>query len=227
MLVRLLLPLCVWGMLAAPVSAADADYKVEALKEAPAGLSSEIAARIQTTGFRVSGKEGVVCDVWLAKQVARKPKFTASLEIKYPLVLGELVGAIRFPEADKPGDFRGQAIAPGTYTLRYGLQPNDGNHLGTSDVRDFLLACPPKTDVDPKRVEKLKDLFKLSAKAAGTTHPTVFLLLAPPEKPVDAAAVHVVAEKHLVVLSVNVTTKDGDKSTEQPLNLVVHGKAAE
>src|SRR5438445_7607443 len=106
-----------------------ADQKVDVLKEPPAGLSSEVAAAINPSGFRISGKDGVICDVWLAKVVPLKPKFKSSLRIKYPFQPGELVGAIRFPEGSKPNDFRGQALKSGTYTLRYGLQPDDGNHL--------------------------------------------------------------------------------------------------
>ena len=85
---------------------------------------------------------------------------------------------IRYPDGSKPNDFRGQALKPGTYTLRYGLQPDDGNHLGTTEsgVRDFLVGCPPDKDTSPKRIEEIKDVFKMSASVAGGTHPAIFLL---------------------------------------------------
>jgi hypothetical protein len=207
-----------------PAALTAADQKVEALKEAPAGLSGEIAAAINTTGYRVTSKDGVICDVWLAKEIPLKPKFTSSLRIKYPFQAGQLIGAIRFPEGSKPTDFRGQALKPGTYTLRYGLQPDDGNHLGTSDIRDFLVGCPPKTDVDPKRVEDIKDLFKLSGQAAGTTHPAIFLLIPPPEKPYDAAGVTHDDEKHLVIFQANANGKDGEKAVAIPVSVVTAGK---
>src|SRR5262249_8038167 len=189
-----------------------ADQKVEGLKEAPAGLSAEISAAINTAGYRVTGKDGVICDLWLAKEIPLKPKFKSSLRIKYPFQTGQLIGVVRYPEGSKPTDFRGQSLKPGTYTLRYGLQPDDGNHLGTSDIRDFLVGCPPKNDVDPKRVEDIKDLFKLSAQSAGTTHPAIFLLIPPPEKPYDAAGVTYDDEKHLVILQANANAKDDGKT---------------
>ena len=201
-----------------------ADQKVEALKEAPAGLSAEIAAAINNAGYRVSGKDGVICDVWFAKEIPLKPKFKSSLRIKYPFQTGQLIGVIRYPESSKPTDFRGQALKPGTYTLRYGLQPDDGNHLGTSDIRDFLVGCPPRTDVDPKRVEDIKDLFKLSGQAAGTTHPAIFLLIPPPEKPYDAAGVTHDDEKHLVIFQANATGKDAEKTVSVPVSVVTVGK---
>lgn len=202
-----------------------ADWKIESLKEAPKGLSPEITAAIQETGYRISGSAGTICDVWLVKEVPLKPKFKSTLRIKYPFLPGQLVGAIHFPDSSKPGDFRGQALKPGTYTLRYGLQPDDGNHLGTSEIRDFLVGCPPKTDVDPKRIEDIQKLFKLSGTAAGTTHPAIFLLYPPASKPFEAPAVRHDDEKNLLILDVNASGKDGDAGISVPISLVTVGKS--
>ncbi|MBI3862544.1 MAG: hypothetical protein HY290_11690 [Planctomycetia bacterium] len=202
-----------------------ADEKVEALKEAPQGLSAEVAAAIAETGFRITGKDGTICDVWLAKEIPLKPKFKSSLRIKYPFQTGQLVGVIRYPESSKPNDFRGQALKAGTYTLRYGLQPDDGNHLGTSDIRDFLVGCPPDKDASAKRIEDIKDLFKLSAAASGSTHPAIFLLIPPPDKPFDAASLAHDNDKHLLIFQSNANAKDADKTVSVPLSIVTVGKS--
>jgi hypothetical protein len=201
-----------------------ADQKIDILKESPQGLTAEVTAAIGETGFRISGKDGVICDVWLAREIAQKPKFKSSLRIKYPFQAGTLIGVIRYPDGSKPNDFRGQALKPGTYTLRYGLQPDDGNHLGTSDIRDFLVGCPPEKDTSPKRIEDIKDLFKLSASASGSTHPAIFLLTPPSDKPLDAPTVAHDDDKHLVIFRANANSKDGDKSVPVPLSVVVVGK---
>ena len=220
--VRFVLSLMVGVLLVGTTRAAE---KVEELKEAPAGLSPEVVAAISETGYRVTSADGRTCDVWLAKEIPIKPKFKSSLRIKYPIQPGQLVGAIRFPEGSKPNDFRGQPLEATTYTLRYGLQPDDGNHLGTSDIRDFLVGCPPKDDVNPKRVEDIKKLFKLSAGAAGTTHPAIFLLFPPPEKPFDAPATRHDSEKHLQIFDANLNGKDGDNAVKVPFSLVTEGKS--
>ena len=208
----------------APVASA-ADQKIDVLKEAPSGLAADVAAAISETGSRISGKEGVICDVWLAKEILQKPKFKSSLRIKYPFQPGTLIGVIRYPDGSKPNDFRGQPLKPGTYTLRYGLQPDDGNHLGTSDIRDFLVGCPPANDTSPKRIEDIKDLFKLSASASGSTHPAIFLLTPPSDKPFDAPAVAHDDAKHLVIFNANANSKDGDKIVPVPISVVVVGKS--
>ena len=63
------------------------------------------------------------------------------------------------------------------------------------------------------------------AKAAGTTHPAVFLLFPPPPTEFKAAALSHESEKNLWFLDVNATGKSKDKSAPVPLQIVVIGKA--
>ena len=86
------------------------------------------------------------------------------------------MGVLRFPR--KGADFRGQEIAAGAYTLRYGDQPVDGNHVGTFDTRDFLLLLPAGADESPAALAEA-DLFEKSAQAAGSTHPAILPLVKP------------------------------------------------
>jgi hypothetical protein len=218
--------LCLLVLAVLPLSRAKAaDQKVEPVKGPPSGLSAELAAAINPTGYRITGKDGVVCDVWLAKEAPLKPNFKSSLRIKYPFQPGEFVGVIRFPDGSSPNDFRGQDLKPGTYTLRYGLQPDDGNHLGTSEIRDFLVASPPQNDTNPKRIEDIKEMFKLSAQSAGGTHPAIFLLMPPPEKPFDSASVVHDDERDLLILRANGSGKDaGNRIVPVPLSIVTVGK---
>lgn len=201
------------------------DFKIEPLKEGPKGLAAPLGKRIPAEGFRISKGEGVICDLWFAEDIPVNGKFKPTDVVHYPFQSGEFVGAIRFPEQAEAGDFRGQMVPPGTYTLRYGQQPNDGNHLGTSDVRDFLLICSPKEDVDPKRIEKSSDLFKLSAKSVNTTHPAIFQLQPPPDQPHKAPAVSFNDEKHMLTVQLNVDAVADRTGTKVPLNLVTIGKS--
>ena len=205
---------------------AEPTHKVEVLKEAPTGLAPDIVASLNGQGFRIAAAGKTACDVWLAKTLPVKAGFKPTDTIKYSFTPGQLIGAIRFPEKTIGGDYRGQEIEPGIYTLRYGLQPNDGNHLGTSDVRDFLLACPAKKDIKPDVVAKKDDLFKLSSQSAGTTHPTIFLLLPPADEPLKQPELKHDDEKDLWILGINVAAQADDKPVQIPLRLVTIGKSA-
>ena len=78
------------------------------------------------------------------------------------------VGVISFPKGG--ADFRGQAIKPGAYVMRYALHPTDGNHMGISPVRDFLLLVPVGGDQNVDAQYKFEELIKLSLKTSATNH---------------------------------------------------------
>ncbi len=192
--------------------------------QAPAGVSAQIAATINPQGYRVQSGEGMVCEVWLLKDLAVKPKFKPTLNVKYPFQTGQLVGVLRVGDKVEYTDFRGQPVKPGVYTLRYGQQPQDGNHIGTSELADFLVAIPADMDTDPKPVAPVEKLHKASAKTVGGNHPAIFSLLAP--EPNGAAATLAKDENDRWVLGVPAQAIRDGKRIPLSLRLVVIGKVA-
>ncbi|MGA3205923.1 MAG: hypothetical protein ABSF12_25800 [Bryobacteraceae bacterium] len=85
---------------------------------------------------------------------------------------GALLGVLRF--SAKGSDRRGQTIAPGVYTLRYGNYPVNGNHQGVAPQRDFLVLVPAALDKSADAVSDFDALMDLSRKASATPHPAVF-----------------------------------------------------
>ncbi len=86
---------------------------------------------------------------------------------------GALVGVVEFPTTFV--DYRRQKLPPGSYTLRFALQPQTGEHTGTAPHREFLLLSPVDADratenLDPKR------LVELSRRVTSGIHPAVLLL---------------------------------------------------
>ncbi len=156
------------------------EYRIEKLADGPPAddLSAEVVEKLLPTGYKIMSGKKTQCEIWLAKELAVAPDFAPTLSVLYPLTSGSLVGAIDFPRGGT--DFRGQEIPEGTYTLRYGQQPVDGNHVGTFDTRDFLLMLPAAADRDPATIEGT-DFFATSAEAAESTHPAIMPLLKPEE----------------------------------------------
>ena len=83
---------------------------------------------------------------------------------------GAFLGVMEFPE--KGSDFREQGVPPGAYTIRFGLHPEDGNHMGVAPSRDFALLCPVDKDLDVARNYDFDGMVELSAEV-GNPHPTV------------------------------------------------------
>ncbi len=206
-----------------PTNSVNAEDKLEAVAALPEGLSKEISAVVDANGQKVVGKDGAVCSVWLVKEVPMRANFKPTLSVKYPFAPGELIGVLQVQAKSKYTDFRGQEIKAGVYTLRYGQQPEDGNHVGTSDLADFLLAIPAAVDTDPKPIEKFDALSQRSAKTAGSTHPAIYSLL-PSDKPIEKPTLTHNSAKEHTMLSTTIAAKGGSKVS---LRMVVIGKSGE
>jgi hypothetical protein len=196
------------------------------LKAKPDGLSKKIAATLDPAGYRIDGPDGAVVEFWVVKDVGVNAAFKPTLNVKYPFTPGQLIGAMRIPEKSQFTDFRGQNIAAGVYTIRYGQQPEDGNHIGTSETADFLMAIPAKVDTDPKPVSGPDQLAESSAKSVQSTHPAIFSLL-PVEKPADKPTLTHDEDNEFWIVSLTVDAKAKNKSVKLPLRFVVFGHALE
>ena len=154
-------------------------YKVESAGAPPtADLSKPLQDALESPGTRVVNDQGgTLLDLWLSKSVPTSSSPAGSPDFLYPsLSEGVFLGVLHF--ASQGADFRGQVIKPGFYTLRYGLIPQDGNHMGVNPTRDVLVLCPVAVDNDLAAVLKFDDLVKLGRQSSGTPHPG-FLVGAP------------------------------------------------
>ena len=108
------------------------------------------------------------------------------------------------------------------------VQPVDGNHVGTSETRDFLLLLPAGEHKDPAKLE-MENLYKLSRDAAETTHPAIMPLRAvSPDLEKAPAMVHdEAAELWSVVVKGTTTTGNPEQTESKMIQLVVVGHAAE
>jgi hypothetical protein len=155
--------------------AAGQDYQVKPFEGAPPeGFSEEIAAAISESGYKIVDGDKVICEIWPAKQWQVVDGFTSSLSVLYPFEPGCLTGVLRFPRRNT--DFRDQDVGRGLYTLRYAKQPEDGNHVGTFDTRDFFVMVPAEEDTSTEPLSD-DDLFPKSAESAGSSHPAIMPLL--------------------------------------------------
>jgi hypothetical protein len=129
---------------------------------------------LEPNGSRISIGGELYCEIWLR---AGLPAGKTDAQGAMYTALGEsvLVGVMTIVKPTT--DFRGQAVKPGTYTLRYAVHPVDGNHLGISPIRDFLALVPVEIDQNPDAHPKFEELMKMSAKVAGTNHPAVISLV--------------------------------------------------
>ncbi len=202
---------------------------VQARKQAPPStVAPEILKMLDGQGYRIQDEKGEpYAEIWMRQATPGSEKPTGPKgAIQFPFLSdGELLGVLEFGKEGH--DYRDQPIAKGVYTMRYGLQPVNGDHLGVSTYRDYVLLLPAGKDkaiAAPTR----KQLEERSAESAGTSHPASFLLLmAPPGSKPDPSMLRD-AEKNLwsVVLPLRLQVKAAGEPIVYPVQLVVLGAAA-
>jgi hypothetical protein len=170
----------VWvGLLAASFAAsfsAAQEYRVDVIDGGPPAdrVAEEIRAELAKTGLKVvRGSSRTVCEFWPCASWPVIDGFQATTERLYPFEPGQLIGVLRLRR--RGNDFRDQQISGGVYTLRYALQPIDGNHEGTSPTRDFLVLVNAEDD-SVKKAWTVEALMKASAAAAQSSHPAMLCL---------------------------------------------------
>jgi hypothetical protein len=153
-------------------TAAFAQYKAQPAGDPPSEVAAPILAMLNKAGTKVVGDGGAAyVEIWLGSTMPSGPNSGESSVSLPTIPSGSLLGVLRFPA--KGGDRRGQTIAAGVYTLRYGNYPVNGNHQGVAPQRDFLLLVPAALDKTTDAIADFDALLNLSRKASGTPHPAV------------------------------------------------------
>jgi hypothetical protein len=165
-------------VLALAVLAANALSAAKLTEAPPPELTPAVRAALAPDGARVSA-DGVTLDFWWVKTLPVTGAATWQ-----QVAEGALVGAVRVGAAFR--DIRGRAIKPGVYTLRYGIQPANGDHLGVSPFREFLLLSPAAADAAPEPTGH-EGTVDLSKQTIGGSHPAVWSLDPPAVDPAGAA----------------------------------------
>ena len=181
-----------------------------------ASVSDSVKKALAPQGYRVTLDDGSTVDLWPPAQIQTSSKTRE--DATYPLAPSLFFGVIHF--AKNARDARGNAISAGTYNLRYELQPNDGNHLGTSPTPDFLLLVPAAADTTPAQSYSFNQVIQLSEQVTGKRHPAVFNLV-----PADATqfpSVITDSDDHTILFF-----KAKAQSGDLPIGLVVKGTTAE
>ena len=205
------------AILALSLSQAAGDLTAAAQTDpAPATLAAPIAARFSSGGSRATAN-GIALTFWWVKDV---PLNAGSGVTWKDVAEGSLVGAVKIERDYR--DIRGKIIKPGVYTLRYGIQPENGDHLGVSPYREFLLLSPAAIDKDPAP-HGHDGTVDLSKETIGGSHPAVWSI-DPPEAHDAPLTVHTTELGHKALIFEVPASRDGKPAGALRFGLVLIGK---
>ena len=183
----------------------------------PAGVAAPVAQTLAPGGVRVTAGNTIIA-FWFVSALPVKAG-TAAPSWK-DVDEGSLVGVVSLDKDYR--DIRGRVVGAGTYTLRYGIQPANDDHLGVSPFRDFLLLSAIAEDTDPAP-RGHDGTIELSKHAIGSKHPAVWSI----DPPVAAEAplsIHTTDLGHKAVVMEIPITRDGAPAGTLKFGIVVIGK---
>lgn len=191
--------------------------KVEGIGESEAPVPEAVRKALEAHGYKITLPDaGVIAEIWLRQELPSPAKREVPGAVYPQFTESALLGVISFPTAT--ADYRGDPIKAGTYTMRYELLPDDGNHLGVAPNRDFVLLIPAASDPDPGAAYKFDQLVNLSSQATGARHPAAMSMVSTENS--GPAAIMLDEDQHWVF---SATLRVGGEAV--PFGLIVKGTA--
>jgi hypothetical protein len=202
-------------------AAQSAELEVRVANKAfPKEITADITAILQPQALQVMQGDKPVLEVWLAKELALQAKPASPATALDAVKQASILGAVSVPGPRR--DYRDDELPAGTYTMRFALQPQDGNHSGSAEFPYFGVLVPAKLDTKPDAIKDYKELMKASSKETSTDHPIVVSLR--PVTSAESAPVKLTAPaaEHKA-LRVKIPAK-GPDTKEIAFEIVVEGK---
>jgi len=155
------------------VNAAEPTLKVTD-KEPPKELAAAIREKMQSKVIQLLDGSNPVFEFWFVSELPLQSKPESIAKGLDAIKQTTLLGAVSLPKSQR--DYRDDEIAAGVYTMRFGLQPSDGNHLGTAEFPYFAVLIPAKLDSSPVAITDYKKMVKTSSKETSSDHPIILSL---------------------------------------------------
>jgi len=144
--------------------------------DAPAALAEELRTTLDPQTIHVLNGDGTShVRLWLRKDI---PMRATAEQVKNGLSYreipeGSFLGVVQF---EKPfTDFRKQELPAGTYSMRFAVQPDTGDHKDTAPHQEFCVLIALEAEKSLETLE-LKELVKPSLKVTKNDHPAVLLM---------------------------------------------------
>jgi hypothetical protein len=161
-------------------SASSAEWSCKVIdKKPPTNLDASIQAILSPQAIQVSKGKTLIYEIWLRTDTPLKAKPKSTVESLNSLKETTLIGATQVFKEER--DYREDELYTDLYTMRFSLQPQDGDHLGTSEHPYFAVLTPAKLDKKINGLNTYDELVETSGQDSATGHPFI-LSLWPVEK---------------------------------------------
>ena len=191
--------------------------------EPPGEVGESIRKLLQSTAVQLLDSDKPVWEFWFRNDLPVKSK-PESPGTALGLISETTLLAVVSVHADQR-DYKDNEIPAGVYTARFGLQPQDGDHLGTAEYAYFAVLIPAKADQQLEGISTFKAMAKASGKDTSTGHPIVLSLRPATSEQGDFPALNAPATNHKSVrVKIPAQISGSDSTTNLIIELVYKGK---
>jgi len=215
----LLLGIALCARFAGPVRAGELTVKA-ADKAPPAEIGESIRKTLQPKAIEVLDGDKPAFEFWFRSDIPLKSKPAAANKALDCIQETVLLGAVSVGRGQR--DYKDNEIAPGIYTMRFGLQPQDGDHLGTAEFPYFAVLVPAASDTQPEGIKSFKEMTGASGKNTASNHPVVLSLRPASSDSGAFPSLNEPAAEHKTV-RVKVPARSGQEKTSVVVELVCKG----
>lgn len=217
-----ILGLCTVAVVSLPAVGQELTLK-QAQVDPPDEVAADMRGLLDTNAVQLLNGDKPVFEFWFRKDIplsAKPGDGTSALSVLKEVTY---IGVVNVHERRK--DFRNDDIEPGVYTMRLGILPTDGNHLGVAPFPYMAILVPAEYDKGLDSIPDHDTLAELSGQDTYAEHPNT-LSLQPLEDDEGKGDFPRTGEggddwKFLFVkLSAKV---DGDGAAELPFKMVYEG----
>jgi hypothetical protein len=153
-----------------------ADFALKTVeKTAPKEIGESMRAVLQSKAIQLTQGDKPALEIWFRQEVPLKSKPASANEALGTIPETTFMGVVSVVEASLR-DYKDNEIPKGIYTARFGLQPKDGDHLGTAEFDYFLILIAAADDKELNGLDKFKPMVKASGKSTASGHPLVVSL---------------------------------------------------
>ena len=215
----LLVAVALWVQFSDYSRAADLSLKVID-KEPPKQIADSIRNSLQPKAVQLLNGDSPAFEFWFGSEIPCKSKPGPADKALDAIAETTLLGAVAVGVGQR--DYKDNDIAAGVYTIRFGLQPQDGDHLGTAEFPYFAVLIPAANDTKPDGITTFKAMAKASSKGTASEHPVVLSLRPTSSADGDAPKLNEPATDHKSV-RIKVPGKAGAEKANIVFELVYKG----
>ena len=189
----------------------------------PEGLSDDVKNNLDGKVHQISGEGEPFFEFWFAKSVELSAIADTTKARLDNLDEIALLGVLVVHDNEERFDFREDPIDPGTYVLRMCLQPQDGNHMGTSPFDTFALLIRVDRDEEVVESNDPEEMVEIASEHTIADHPPILSLQPLEDAEGEFPRLTHNEEEEWYFLTIDLPATAKGEAAELTLNLVFEG----